>query len=205
MTAAIYKRVSSKHQDTRAQSTDLDAWRQQAEAKGTTVVEYSDKFTGRSMDRPGWRRLWADVTAGKVDQIICWRLDRLGRTVSGLSALFEDLLQRKVGLVSLRDSIDLGTAAGRLMANVIASVASYESEIRGERQAAGIAAVRQKNGGRCPWGGREAGRPNRATREKVGTVRQLREQGTPIAEISRIVGLTRQTIHRLLRNGRTVS
>ncbi len=67
---------------------------------------------------------------------------RLLYCVSGLSRLFEELQQRKVGLVSLRDGLDLNTAAGRLMAHVLASVAAYELEVKTERQLAGIDAAR---------------------------------------------------------------
>lgn len=63
---------------------------------------------------------------GEVSTIVVWRLDRLGRTASGLTKLFDELRARKVNLVSLRDGLDLATPAGRLMANVFASVAQYE-------------------------------------------------------------------------------
>ena len=82
------------------------------------------------------------VRSGKVSRIVVWRLDRLGRTAKGLTALFAELLERRVNLVSLRDSIDLKTAAGRLMANVLASVAQYEMEVRAERVRAGQAVAR---------------------------------------------------------------
>src|SRR5580765_1456056 len=119
MATAIYRRVSSKAQDMAAQSTDLDAWREQAERRGDTILEYADKFTGKTMRRPGWERLWADICAGKVDRVAIWRIDRLGRTVAGLSQLFEEMIARKVSLVSLRDGLDLATPAGRLMAHVL--------------------------------------------------------------------------------------
>jgi DNA invertase Pin-like site-specific DNA recombinase len=61
------------------------------------------------------------------------RLDRLGRTAKGLTALFEELQSRHVGLVLLGEGLDLSTPAGRLLANVLASVSQYESEVRGER------------------------------------------------------------------------
>ena len=62
-------------------------------SKGLTVRWYRDKFTGTTMDRPGFNRLLADVQAGKVARVVVWRLDRLGRTAKGLTALFEDLLR----------------------------------------------------------------------------------------------------------------
>jgi hypothetical protein len=59
------------------------------------------------------------------------------------------------------------------------------------RRKAGIEAARQQNGDVCPWGGREAGKPNKATLAKADAVRQLHGQGKPIAEVARVVGLTR--------------
>src|SRR5688500_17207129 len=97
---AYYLRVSSNTQDHQSQDPDLKRHAGQSDA---AAVWYRDSFTGRSMDRPGWNRLMEDVRAGKVGRIVCWRLDRLGRTARGLTALFEELTQRKVGLVSLKD------------------------------------------------------------------------------------------------------
>src|SRR5262249_15809405 len=142
MTIAIYKRVSSRAQDMKSQAVDLNAHRKQLETDGHTVVEFEDKFTGKTMNRPGWEQLWTELAARKINRIVVWRLDRLGRTVSGLARLFEELQERKIGLVSLRDGLDLNTPAGRLMAHVLASVAAYETEVRFERQTAGIAAAR---------------------------------------------------------------
>jgi DNA invertase Pin-like site-specific DNA recombinase len=195
MTVAIYKRVSSKQQDTAAQAGDLDTYRKQQEGQGHNVVEYLDKFTGKTMVRPGWERLWADVVAGKIDKVVVWRLDRLGRTVSGLSCLFEELIARKVPLVSIKDSLDLGTAAGRLMAHVLASVAAYETEVRSDRQLAGIAAAR-KAGKR--WGGRKPGTRIKLTQEKEDAARKMAEAGKAIAEIARVLDVTRQTVYRAL-------
>ena len=119
---AIYVRVSSKQQDHASQLPDLERW---ADAFASESVKwYRDKFTGKTMDRPGWNRLEADMVAGKIARIVVWRLDRLGRTAAGLTALFEDLQRRGVGFESIRDKIDLSTAAGRLMANVLAIVPS---------------------------------------------------------------------------------
>jgi DNA invertase Pin-like site-specific DNA recombinase len=67
-------------------------------------------------------------------------VDRLGRT----AALFADLAERKVNLVSLKDGIDLNTPAGRLMAHMLASVAQYETEVRAERVIAGQATQRRR-------------------------------------------------------------
>jgi DNA invertase Pin-like site-specific DNA recombinase len=95
---AIYVRVSSKKQDTKSQEPDLKRWAE-AYADRQPVTWYRDKATGKNMDGPGWRKLEADIAAGKVAKVVVWRLDRLGRTASGLTALFDELRARKVGLV----------------------------------------------------------------------------------------------------------
>lgn len=189
---AIYLRVSSKSQDTRSQEADLKKW---AATQDSEVVWFKEKATGKTMDRPAWNKLWSGVMDGSVKQVVCWRLDRLGRTASGLTKLFEELIARKVGLFSLRDSLDLETAAGRLMANVLASVASYEREVRGERQTAGIAAA--KAAGKT-WGGSAKGRLLSVTREQSDAVRKMASEGKKVAVIARTVGLSRPTVYRLL-------
>lgn len=194
MTTAYFHRVSSNSQDTKSQEADLKAHA----ANEPDAVFYRDRFTGKTLERPGWNRLWADVLGGKVDRIVVWRLDRLGRTVSGLSKLFEELQQRKVGLVSLRDGLDLNTAAGRLMAHVLASVAAYELEIKTERQRSGIEAARAENGGRCPWGGRKPGTRVKVTVEVERVIRERSAAGDSIASIARVCGLSRVTVYSVL-------
>ena len=190
---AIYLRVSSRQQDTRSQEPDLKRW---VEAYADAPVKwYRDKFSGKTMDRPGWNRLEADMVAGKISKIVVWRLDRLGRTAAGLTALFEDLQHRRVGFEALRDKVDLSTAAGRLMANVLASVAAYENEVRSERIRAGQAAA-HANGKR--WGGSPKGRRIKVTAEQVHVIRRLKNQGEKIAAIARATGLSRPTVYSVL-------
>ena len=114
---AIYIRVSGKGQDTKSQEPDLNRWIE-VFANDTPVKWYSDKFTGKTMNRSGrWKTLEDAIRLGKVSKVVVWRIDRLGRTASGLTTLFDELQQRRVNLVSVKDGLDLDTAAGRLMAN----------------------------------------------------------------------------------------
>lgn len=194
MTIAIYLRVSSnKGQDTKSQEPDLQTW---AKAQAEEVAWYKDRFTGTTMERPGLERLLADVRRGKVGKVCVWRLDRLGRTAKGLLTLLDEWQQLGVGFVSLREGFDLATPAGRLMAGVLASVAAYETEVRKERQLAGIA--RAKAEGKR-WGGRQAGTRVRLTEEKEALIRQLHAEGKPVAAIARLVHLTRRTVYKALR------
>jgi DNA invertase Pin-like site-specific DNA recombinase len=191
---AVYLRVSSRSQDTQSQEPDLKRWAK-AQAEDQPVRWYRDKFTGKTMDRPGFNRLVKEVEAGKVSRVVVWRLDRLGRTAKGLTALFEDLLARGVDLVSLKEGLDLETPAGRLMANVLASVAAYETEVRAERIMAGQAAAREAG---KVWGGSAKGRRLKVTPEQEAMIRRLEGEGVGVSAMSRTTGLSRPTIYRIL-------
>jgi DNA invertase Pin-like site-specific DNA recombinase len=193
---AVYLRVSTRKQDTRSQEPNLKRWLE-AFAHGGEVRWYRDAATGKTMDRPGWKKLEAELDGGNVSQIVCWRLDRLGRTASGLTTLFEKLVSRRVGLVSLKDGFDLSTAAGRLMANLLASVASFELELRAERVLAGQQAA--KAAGKR-WGGSKPGRRISVTDEQQEAVRRLRAEGRKVAAIARATGISRPTVYQILNS-----
>ena len=123
---ALYLRVSHRDQSHASQMPDLERW---AEAHDGRVEWFRDTFTGRTMDRPGMDRLLVELRAGRLCRIVVWRLDRLGRTTRGLCQLFEELQEKKVDLVSLKDGFSLASPAGRLHARILASVAEYETEI----------------------------------------------------------------------------
>lgn len=190
---AVYVRVSSAAQDTASQTPDLKRYIDGVEGP---VRWYQDKQSGKTMDRPDWNRVESDIRAGKVASVVVWRLDRLGRTASGLTALFELFAERRVNLVSLKDGIDLSTAAGRLMANVLASVASYETEIRSERVRAGQNAARAAG---KRWGGSPKGKPKQVSPETAKAIVSMKEQGERIAAIARAVRVSRPTIYAVLR------
>src|SRR5262249_6501612 len=153
------------------------------------VKVYREKGTGTNYNRPEWERLWTAIKAGQVTRLIVWRLDRLGRTTGPTIELLDTLEKIGGAFLSLRDGFDPSTPAGRLTRNVLASVAQFETEVRKERQMAGIEAARKENGGSCPWGGRPEG-PNKSTAEKIPTIKSLLAEGKSIAEVSRITSLT---------------
>lgn len=193
-TIAIYVRVSSQGQDFASQLNDLERW---AGQQSSAICWYKDKASGTTMTRPAMDKLIQDIASGQVGTVVCWRLDRLGRTAKGLVAFFDELTKRKINLVSIKDGLDLSTPAGRLMANVLASVAAFETEARRERQLAGIAAAK-KAGKR--WGGSKPGRQIKVTEDKVAIVISLKAQGKTVAAIARAVNLSRPTIYGILDN-----
>ena len=192
---AAYLRISTTQQNMAGQKVDLERWIELHRAELGTVHWYQDEFSGKAMSRPGWNRLQRDIESGLVGTILVWRLDRLGRSASGLTSLFDDLIERKVRLVCLAPHIDLGTSGGRLIANVIAAVAQYETELRAERVKAGQEAAKASG---KKWGGSRAGRLVGITKEQAETVIDMHRQNMPKSKIAKSVGIDRSSVYRLL-------
>src|SRR5271155_2455104 len=107
--------------------------------------------SAKSLNRPGMARLLALVDAGEVQTVIIAKLDRLTRSVKDLCTLLERFERRSVALISVAESLDTGTAAGRLVLNIMTAVSQWEREAIGERT-------------------RDAMHHKRANGERVGTV-----------------------------------
>lgn len=190
---AIYIRVSHRDQTHASQMPDLERW--EASHDGT-VEWFKDTFSGRTMRRPGMDKLLDVLRTGKLERIVVWRLDRLGRTTRGLCQLFDELRERHVDLISLKDGFSLDSSAGRLHARILASVAEYETEVRAERVAAGQSVARRKG---KKWGGSKKGWCWRVSDDQVGAIHEMRVARKSIAHIARVTGLSRPTIYRVLR------
>ena len=189
---AIYIRVSTKDQSHASQLPDLERW---TEAHGGEVEWFKDAFTGRTMNRPAMDRLMDQLRTSKIDRIVVWRLDRLGRTTKGLCQLFDELIMNNVDLVSLKDGFSLSSPAGRLHARILASVAEYETEIRTERVTAGQEVARRKG---KKWGGSKKGWRWKVTDDQIQAIKEMKEAGKTIAHIARVTQLSRPTIYKVL-------
>lgn len=91
--------------------------------------------SAKSIDRPGMDRMLRMVDSRSVDVVIIAKLDRLTRSVKDLAELLERFQKRNVSLVSVAESLDTGSAAGRLVLNIMMAVSQWEREAIGERTA----------------------------------------------------------------------
>jgi DNA invertase Pin-like site-specific DNA recombinase len=149
--AALYARVSTLDQEPENQLVDL---RQYADARGWTVHEYVDEgVSGSKERRPALDRLLNDARRRRVDVLICWRLDRLGRNLRHLVTLLDELQALGVSFVSLGEGIDCTTPAGKLQLHILAALAEFERGRIQERVRAGLARARRE--------GKRLGRPRR--------------------------------------------
>lgn len=89
--------------------------------------------SARNLHRPGMERLLRMVDAREVEQVVIASLSRLTRSVSDLALLLDRFRRHNVTLISVQESLDTGSAAGRLVMNIMCSVSQWEREILSER------------------------------------------------------------------------
>ncbi|MDD3960007.1 MAG: recombinase family protein [Oscillospiraceae bacterium] len=120
------------------------------------IFFYSDEgFTGSNTDRPAFQSLMADVTSGKINILVCYRLDRISRTVSDFSETFELLQKNSVDFISVREQLDTTTPIGRAMMYICSVFAQMERETIAERirdSSMSLAKAGKWAGGRPPTG-----------------------------------------------------
>ncbi|WP_221793665.1 recombinase family protein [Aquisediminimonas sediminicola] len=112
-------------------------------------------YSGGNMDRPGLKKLLADVSAGKVDVIVVYKVDRLTRALSDFAKIVDILDAEGASFVSITQTFNTTTSMGRLTLNVLLSFAQFEREVISERVRDKIAASKRKGmwmGGRVPLG-----------------------------------------------------
>jgi DNA invertase Pin-like site-specific DNA recombinase len=102
------------------------------------VEEYTDRLSGAKDSRPSLDLLLADAKRHKFDCVLVWKLDRLGRSLRHLVNLLAEFKALDIGLVSLRESLDLTTPMGQAMFGMVAVMAQFERSLIQERVVAGI-------------------------------------------------------------------
>jgi DNA invertase Pin-like site-specific DNA recombinase len=137
MLAIGYCRVSTDQQCERGVSVAAQAQKVRAMAlvHGAELVAVIQEGgeSAKTLDRPGMQRVLAMVERRQVQAVIVAKLDRLTRSVRDLCELLELLERRGVALISVAESLDTSSAAGRLVINIMAAVSQWEREAIGER------------------------------------------------------------------------
>lgn len=173
--AALYARVSTqgKGQDCEVQLREL---RELCVRRGWEIVsEYMDAgVSGAKESRPQLDAMLAAGRAGRFDVIVCWKLDRIGRSLRHLVNLLAEIEAVGVSLVSHSDNLDLTTPQGRLLFQIVGAMAEFERSLIRERVKSGLRNAVAK--------GKTLGRPTVAVdRDRV---RELRANGVSWKKIS---------------------
>lgn len=149
MKVALYARVSTADQNA---ETQLTALRRYCEARGWTVAEeYVDVTNGASADRPRLAAMMEPANLRKVEAVLVWKFDRLFRSVQHMMTALDQFRTIRVDFVSVTESIDTTTSAGRFVYTLLAAVGEFERDLIRERTRAGIDRARSE--------GKQIGRP----------------------------------------------
>lgn len=138
---AIYTRVSSQMQvDTgNSLSSQKEALTNYAERAGWEVIDYytDEGLSGKNMDRPEFQRLLEDADKNLFDVVLVWRISRLSRSIIDLNSTITHFLKRDISFVSYSENFDVGTPTGKLMFNILGSIAEFDRETIAENVAFG--------------------------------------------------------------------
>lgn len=174
-----YARVSTDDQH-------LDLQRDALQQAGCGVI-YEEAVSGKNAARHELEQCRKALRAG--DTLVVWRLDRLGRSLPDLVQIVTDLERRGVGLESLTEKIETGTAAGKLICHVFATLAEFERGLIRERTQAGLAAARAR--------GRAGGRKPKLDDQQVREIKALlRDPKTKVADVARRYCVSRTTLYK---------
>lgn len=183
MTIYGYARVSTVDQN-------LDQQKAALRAAGVEPHRiHTDYASGAKDARPGLGKLMAELEEG--DTLMVWKLDRLGRSMSHLVRVLDDLRGRGAEFASLTESLDTRTPAGRLQYGLLACLAEYERAIGRERTMLALEHARRSK--------KQLGRPSRVNEHQYRAIFQMNEQGKTQYEIAQTTSLSRAVVGRVLR------
>jgi DNA invertase Pin-like site-specific DNA recombinase len=188
---AIYARVSTDKQSTENQLLELRTLCNQLSY--TIVQEYTDNgISGaKSRDaRPALDLLLKDATRRKFDMVMCWSIDRLGRSLQNLVEILNELKALKIDLYFQQQGMDTSTPSGRMIFSVFGAIGEFERNLIRERVIAGQQ--------RAKANGVKLGRPTKMNDGMRSAVKILREKGMGIKQISRELQIGVGTVYSVM-------
>ena len=191
---ACYCRVSSRHQKTDSQKSEITRWLKAHGTDPKDVEWFDDHETGKTLQRPAFERLQRAIFDGKFKTVVVWKLDRLSRRLTDGINLLADWCDHGVRIVSVTQQIDLSGPVGRMVASVMFGLAEIEWEYRRERQAAGIRVAKSR--------GIYTGRKKGTTKATPTRARELRDRGLTAIEIANALNISQRTVFRYLTRPR---
>ncbi len=178
-----YARVSTGEQNLALQ---IDALR----AAGAERIFEDKGVSGSTVFKPAYGDMLRHARAG--DEIMVWRLDRLGRSLPGLIIELEMLGSLGVGFRSLTEQIETVTPAGRLFFHMVGAFAQFERDVIRERTNAGIQAARRA--------GTKLGRPVSIAEDQWKQAKALLAEPhkMSVVAVAGLLNVTRQAIYKRL-------
>lgn len=191
--AAVYCRVSTTDQSCARQERDLLAFA--ARAGYEVVGVFKETGSGVRLDRVERRKVMALAQARHIDAVLVTELSRWGRSTLDLLETLRELEARRVSVISLIGmTFDLSSAAGRMMATMLASIAEFERDLLRERVRSGLAAAKARGKSL----GRQLGQRPKSDR-LAPKVLALVAQGRSYRLIGRELGLSKNTVAAIVK------
>jgi DNA invertase Pin-like site-specific DNA recombinase len=190
--AALYLRVSGDRQTTENQRPDVE---QVVAARRYTIVATYEEQASAVKHRPMYEAMLMDAKRGKLDVLVVWALDRLGRSLVGNLQDVLELDRLGVQIVSVRESwLDTSGPVRSLLIAVFSWAAEQERARLVERTKAGLERARKRG---------PLGRPRKAV--DLDRARDLRAQGKTLRQVAAQLGVGPATLHRALAASRAVT
>ncbi len=188
---ALYARVSTDKQTVDNQLIEL---RSLCERQGYSIVqEYTDNgisgAKGRN-DRPALDAMLKAATQRKFDMVMCWSIDRLGRSLQNLVEILNELQALGIDLYFQQQGMDTSTPSGRMIFSVFGAIGEFERNLIRERVLAGQQ--------RAKANGVKLGRPSKMNDGMKSAVKLLREKGMGIKQIARELQIGVGTVYSVI-------
>lgn len=160
MRVALYARVSTDEQDLNNQLSQLRIYSIRQEY--IVYKEYTDIISGAKDSRPAFNQLLEDMRQFKFDAVVVTKLDRIGRSLQHLLAIFDEFNKKGVGFVATTQNIDTSTSSGKLQMQIMAAFAEFERNLISER-------TKESRKGKATWGKRGK---DKTPRKKRGVLKK---------------------------------
>ncbi len=147
---------------------------------------FNDVASGARTQRPGLDQAIAFCRQG--DTLVVWKLDRMGRSMSHLIEMIQQLEDKGVGFQSLTEKIDTTTAGGRLIFHLFGALAEFERDLIRERVQAGLNSARAR--------GRKGGRPPVSEETKRMAKTLLADKKLSVKQICERLGIAKSTLYK---------
>lgn len=155
------------------------------------------------MERPAFKKLTKQILNDEIFQLVCWRIDRISRSLCNFVNFYEILKKHKVTLTSIRDNVDFNTPVGEFILNSLANFAQLERSMIRDRIKTGISVSKKQHPEKFRGG--KKGRIIKITPVHRKKIPELKASGMNVTNIMMLTRLSRPSVYKVLKDNAEVS